>query len=114
MVEERLYRVIISDRAKRMLGTHIRFLAKVSKSAATEKKQQLLQEILERLQRGEYMKFQITANSTMVINLFHRTNTISCMWKTGILSCIRSVMILSMWTTFWTAGRNIAGCSKHN
>ena len=45
MVEERLYRVIISDRAQRMLGTHIRFLAKVSKSAATEKKQQLLQEI---------------------------------------------------------------------
>lgn len=32
--------------------------------------EQLFQEILERLQRGEYMKFQITANSTMVMNLF--------------------------------------------
>ena len=107
MVEERLYRVIISDRAKRMLGTHIRFLAKVSKSAATEKKQQLLQELrsLSRMpQRFPFLKRCIS----------HRTNTISCMWKTGILSCIRSVMILSMWTTFWTAGRNIAGCSKHN
>ena len=45
MAEEKLYQVIVSDRAKRMLGTHIRFLAKVSKSAATEKKQQFLREI---------------------------------------------------------------------
>ena len=29
------YKVIISDRAKEMLGMHIRFLAQVNKSAAT-------------------------------------------------------------------------------
>ena len=32
------YKVIVSDRAKRMLGTHIRFMAQVSKDAAKEKK----------------------------------------------------------------------------
>lgn len=42
---DKVYQVIISDRAKRMLGTHIRFLAKVNKSAATTKKKQLLKEI---------------------------------------------------------------------
>ena len=31
---EQEYKVIVSDRAKQMLGTHIRFLAKVSKEAA--------------------------------------------------------------------------------
>ena len=32
------YKVIISDRAKSMLGVHIRFMAKVDKKAAKEKK----------------------------------------------------------------------------
>lgn len=36
------YRVIVSDRAKRMLGEHIRFLAKNSPDAAKKKKQQIL------------------------------------------------------------------------
>lgn len=36
------YRVIVSDRAKRQLGMHMRFLAQVSKKAATEKKTQIL------------------------------------------------------------------------
>ena len=33
------YHVLISDRAKRMLGEHIRFMAQVSKEAALEKKE---------------------------------------------------------------------------
>lgn len=45
MAEQRTYRVIVSDRAKRMLGEHIRFLAKVSPNAAREKKQQFLTEL---------------------------------------------------------------------
>ena len=32
------YKVIVSDRAKRMLGTHIRFMAQVNKQAAAAKK----------------------------------------------------------------------------
>ena len=45
MVKEQTYTVIVSDRAKRMLASHIRFLANVSKEAATEKKTQLIREI---------------------------------------------------------------------
>lgn len=33
------YKVIISDRAKKMLGEHIRFLAQVNKAAAAKKKE---------------------------------------------------------------------------
>ena len=38
------YAVIISDRAKQMLGQHIRFLAQVNKKAAVELKQRFLEE----------------------------------------------------------------------
>lgn len=39
------YSVIISDRAREMLGVHIRFLAQINKSAATELKNRLIMEI---------------------------------------------------------------------
>lgn len=39
------YKVIISDRAKEMLGMHIRFLAQVNKSAATKLKNRLVGEM---------------------------------------------------------------------
>lgn len=42
MAEYRKYKVIVSDRAKRMLGAHIRFMAEVSKEAASEKKKELM------------------------------------------------------------------------
>ena len=38
MSERRKYKVIVSDRAKQMLGVHIRFLAQVDKDAARNKK----------------------------------------------------------------------------
>ena len=38
------YTVIISDRAKQMLGQHIRFLAQVNKSAANDLKKRFLEE----------------------------------------------------------------------
>ena len=41
MVDKK-YKVIISDRAKRMLGTHIRFMSQVNKDAAVEKKKELV------------------------------------------------------------------------
>lgn len=39
------YKVIISERAKEMLGMHIRFLALVNKSAAIKLKNRLIDEI---------------------------------------------------------------------
>lgn len=39
------YKVIISDRAKEMLGMHIRFLAQINKTAATKLKSRLVEEI---------------------------------------------------------------------
>ena len=42
MTDKKTYRVIVSDRAKRMLGTHIRFLSQVNPQAATAKKKELL------------------------------------------------------------------------
>lgn len=42
MAESKRYKVIVSDRAKRMLGTHIRFMAQVNKQAAVEKKKELM------------------------------------------------------------------------
>ncbi len=42
MAGNRKYKVIVSDRAKRMLGTHMRFMAQVSKEAAVAKKKELI------------------------------------------------------------------------
>lgn len=42
MAGEKEYNVIVSDRAKRMLGMHIRFMAQVNKEAAVEKKKEIL------------------------------------------------------------------------
>ncbi len=42
MAENPKYKVIVSDRAKRMLGTHMRFIAQVSKDAASAKKKKLM------------------------------------------------------------------------
>ena len=42
MVENKRYKVIVSDRAKRMLGTHIHFMAQVDKQAATAKKKEIM------------------------------------------------------------------------
>ena len=39
------YKVIISERAKEMIGMHIRFLAQVNKSAAIKLKNRLIDEI---------------------------------------------------------------------
>lgn len=42
MTEKLKYRVIVSDRVKRELGTHIRFMAQVNKEAAKNKKKQIM------------------------------------------------------------------------
>lgn len=42
MAEHKKYKVIVSDRAKRMLGMHIRFMAQVNKEAAMAKKKEIM------------------------------------------------------------------------
>lgn len=42
---DKKYKVIVSDRAKRMLGAHIRFIAQVNKDAASTKKKEIIAEI---------------------------------------------------------------------
>ena len=42
MVSNGKYKVIVSDRAKRMLGAHIRFMAQVDKKAAEAKKEEIM------------------------------------------------------------------------
>ncbi len=42
MTENKKYKVIVSDRAKRMLGTHIRFMAQANKEAAAAKKKEIM------------------------------------------------------------------------
>ncbi len=42
MTENTKYKVIVSDRAKRMLGTHIRFMVQANKEAAKAKKKELM------------------------------------------------------------------------
>ena len=42
MSDSKRYKVIVSDRAKRMLGTHIRFMAQVDKQAAAAKKKEIM------------------------------------------------------------------------
>ena len=39
------YKVVISDKAKEMLGVHIRFLAQVNRKAASDLKNRLIREI---------------------------------------------------------------------
>lgn len=41
-MEKKQYRIIISDRARRMLGVHIRFMAQVNKEAAKAEKDQIM------------------------------------------------------------------------
>lgn len=42
MEDHRKYRVIVSDRAKLMLGTHMSFLKQINKEAAVSKKKQIM------------------------------------------------------------------------
>ena len=39
---DKKYKVIVSDRTKRMLGAHIRFMAQVNKDAASTKKKEII------------------------------------------------------------------------
>lgn len=67
---DKKYKIIISDRAKRMLGTHIRFLAQVNKDAAIAKKTELLSGI----RSLEYMpqRFPFFEEAYIPSNKYHK------------------------------------------
>lgn len=102
MDESKRYKVIVSVRAKRMLGTHVRFLAQVNKEAATTKKKEVLAAIRSLSKMPHRYPF-------LRRNIFLQTNIISYLSKNGILFCIKSEIILFMWTTFLIVGKSIIG-----
>ena len=57
MAENKKYKVIVSDRAKRMLGTHIRFMAQVNKDAAAAKKKEIMAVMRSRSQMPQCFPF---------------------------------------------------------
>ena len=69
MTESMKYKVIVSDKAKRMLGTHIRFMAQVSKEAAAAKKKEIMTAI-----RSSQMpqRFPFFEELYIVPNKYHR------------------------------------------
>ena len=70
MTESMKYKVIVSDRAKRMLGTHIRFMAQVSKEAAAAKKKEIITAIRSLSQMPQ--RFTFFEELYIVPNKYHR------------------------------------------
>lgn len=70
MTESMKYKVIVSDRAKRMLGTHIRFMAQVSKEAAAAKKKEIMTAIRSLSQMPQ--RFTFFEELYIVPNKYHR------------------------------------------
>ena len=69
-MSDKKYKVIVSDRTKRMLGTHIRFMAQVNKDAAKAKKQELMEAMrsLERMPQ----RFPFFEEAYMPTNKYHK------------------------------------------
>ena len=69
-MSDKKYKVIVSDRAKRMLGTHIRFMAQVNKDAAKAKKK----ELMEAMRSLEHMpqRFPFFEEAYMPTNKYHK------------------------------------------
>ena len=69
-MSDKKYKVIVSDRTKRMLGTHIRFMAQVNKDAAKTKKQELMEAMrsLERMPQ----RFPFFEEAYMPTNKYHK------------------------------------------
>ena len=69
-MSDKKYKVIVSDRAKRILGTHIRFMAQVNKDAAKAKKQELMEAMhsLERMPQ----RFPFFEEAYIPTNKYHK------------------------------------------
>ena len=70
MADNKKYKVIISDRAKRMLGMHIRFMAQVSKEAAAAKKKEIMTAMRSLTQMPQ--RFPFFEGSYITPNKYHR------------------------------------------
>ena len=70
MADNKKYKVIISDRAKRMLGMHIRFMAQVSKEAAAAKKKEIMTAMRSLTQMPQRISF--LEGSYITPNKYHR------------------------------------------
>lgn len=70
MADNKKYKVIISDRAKRMLGMHIRFMAQVSKEAAVAKKKEIMTAMRSLTQMPQ--RFPFLEGSYITPNKYHR------------------------------------------
>lgn len=64
------YNVIISDRAKEMLGLHIRFLAQVNRAAAVKLKNRLIEEI--RSLQGMPQRYPFFNEAYIPANKYHK------------------------------------------
>ena len=69
-MSDKKYKVIVSDRAKRMLGTHIRFMAQVNKDAVKTKKQELM-EVMRSLERMP-QRFPFFEEAYIPTNKYHK------------------------------------------
>lgn len=69
-MSDKKYKVIVSDRTKRMLGTHIRFMAQVNKDAVKTKKQELM-EAMRSLGRMP-QRFPFFEEAYMPTNKYHK------------------------------------------
>lgn len=68
-MSDKRYKVIVSDKAKRMLGTHIRFMAQVNEEAAAKKK-----ELIAVMRSLEHMpqRFPFFEESYIPQNKYHK------------------------------------------
>ena len=64
------YKVIISDRAKELLGLHLRFLAQVNRSAAVQLKKRLLAQL--RSLREMPQRYPFFQNDYIPANKYHK------------------------------------------
>ena len=67
---DKKYKVIVSDRAKRMLGAHIRFMAQVNKDAASTKKKEIITAI--RVLNHMLQRFPFFEEAYIPPNKYHK------------------------------------------
>ena len=67
---DKKYKVIVSDRAKRVLGAHIRFMAQVNKDAASTKKKEIITAI--RVLNHMPQRFPFFEEAYMPTNKYHK------------------------------------------
>ena len=70
MADSKKYKVIISDRAKKMLGRNVRFIAQINKQAAVEKKKEIMMALHSLSQMPQ--RFPFLEGSFITPNKYHK------------------------------------------